>query len=229
MIQLESTAVTLHLWKYFTNLCSPYCETRFYPLNLWALYLSYIQQQQFPSLLDCRVKFTVYAHLKYTDLKTLGLHITATCMLEQKVIDAQTCIACTRVYCPVFLSGLNQYTSDISVMRGSGRVGDSELAPCADHRVTQCLWLHTALPGKKLWKILLSSELQHDVTAQPNSLWKRQQLQGKTPDWMLLFSSWGHCNLVEGYPQAKTTSSISIILGKMLQSSSLSTAAGLLK
>lgn len=73
-------------------------------------------------------------------------------MLEQKVIDAQTCIACTnyRVYCPVFLSGLNQYTSDISVAWGSGRVGDSQLAPCADHRVTQYLWFHIApLPDKK--------------------------------------------------------------------------------
>lgn len=74
------------------------------------------------------VKFTVYALLKYTYLKTLGLHITAPCVLEQKVIDAQTRIASasSRVYCPVFPSGLNQYTSDITVTQGSGRVGDSE-------------------------------------------------------------------------------------------------------
>jgi len=64
------------------------------------------------------ITFTVYALLKYTYLKTLGLHRTAPCVLEQKVIDGQTSIASTSssVYCPVFASGLNQHTSGITVM-----------------------------------------------------------------------------------------------------------------
>lgn len=101
------------------------------------------------------VKFTVYALLKYTYLKTLGLHITAPCVLEQKVIDARARIASAspRVYCPVFPSGLNQYTSDITVMQGSGRVGDSEWAPRAGHRVTRYLWLHIPPLPAKMWNV----------------------------------------------------------------------------
>lgn len=121
------------------------------------------------------VKFTVYALLKYTYLKTLGLHITAPCVLKQKVIDAQTRIASarSRVYCPVFPSGLHQYTSDITVTQGSGRVGDSEWTSHAGHRVTWYLRLHAPpLPEKKLWNVLLSSERQPDLTAQPSSLRK---------------------------------------------------------
>lgn len=77
------------------------------------------------------VTFTVYAFLKYTYLKTLGLCITAPCVLEQKVIDAQAHIASAspRVYCLVFPLGLNQYTSDITVMQGSVWVGNSEWDP----------------------------------------------------------------------------------------------------
>lgn len=67
------------------------------------LHFDYSHPPQLPSLPDW-VKFTIYALLKYTYLKMLGLHITAPCVLEQKVIDAQTSIASasSRVYCPVF-------------------------------------------------------------------------------------------------------------------------------
>jgi len=57
--------------------------------------------------------------------------ITAPFVLEQKVIDAQARIASAspRVYCLVFPPGLNQYTSDITVMQGTAWVGNSERDP----------------------------------------------------------------------------------------------------
>lgn len=73
-------------------------------------------------------------------------------MLEQKVIDAQTCIASSsfRAYFPVFPSGLNRYTGDMTATQGSGRDGDFEQE---SHAATGCAFLKM-LPSKNFLCLL---------------------------------------------------------------------------